>query len=157
MDDIIKKVIEKLLKREEKILTWDYNTENSYNKNVFLEYQTIHIKEMNAIALQKIVNLEEHPFVSWVLDGIHYDVDFHFYLSNSIIQLIPLELLTKWPIKIYNKKNQRIVACSKKAITYKEMMGFPNDAILIKTKKQIITDLAREVEEKNHIEIIERF
>lgn len=157
MDDIIKKVIEKLLERENSVLTYNYNAQNSYAKSIFLDHQTIQITEMNAVILEKIVSLEDHPFVSWILDGIDYGVDFHFYLSTSIIQLIPLELLIKWPIKIYNKNNQRIIACPKKAITYKEMMSLPNETILIKTKSQIITDLALEVEQKKQIEIIERF
>lgn len=157
MDEIVKKVIARLEEREHSVLTYDYGTQNYYSKDNFLDYQTIRIKGINAIILQKITSLKEEQFVSWLLDGIHYGINFHFYLSTSIYQLIPLELLMKWPIKIYNEKNQRVIFCPKKAITYKEMMSFPIASILMKTHTQIITDLAIEAKEKQHIEIIERF
>lgn len=157
MDDLVKKVIVKLLEREHSILTYDYGNQNSYSTKNFLDNQTIRMTGMNALVLQKLVNLEEHQFVSWVLDGIHYGIDFHFHVSSATYHLIPLELLIKWPIRMYNEKNQRIVACPEKAITYKEMISLPDAAILIRTKSQIITDLAKEVEEKKHIKVIERF
>ncbi|GAA0476072.1 hypothetical protein GCM10008929_19580 [Alkalibacterium psychrotolerans] len=156
MNDIVNRVISLLKKRENSVLTYDFKVKNPYSKEDFLKNQVIHIREMNVIILHKLLNLEENHFVSWVLDGLQYGIDFHFHLSSSMYQLIPLEL-TKWPIQIYNEKNQKIIICSEKAITYQRMMSFTDGSILIRTQSQIITALADEAREKKQINVIERF
>ncbi|GAB2323549.1 hypothetical protein IRB23M11_11690 [Alkalibacterium sp. m-11] len=156
MNDIVSQVINLLKERENSVLTYDFRNENHYSTADFLKNQVIHIDGVNVMILHKLLNLEEEHFICWVLEGLQFGIDFHFHLSSSMYQLIPLEILN-WPIELYNEKNQRINMCPQKAITYQHMMNFTDRSILIRTKTQMITALADEVREKKQIKVIERF
>lgn len=157
MDEIIKVVIQKLQKREQQILTIDFSDDHAFNSSCFLDYKNIHVHSLPLLMLNKLINFEECEFVNWIVEGITYDVTFHFYISKAMCALVPMELITKWPIHIYDNQNRKIQAISQKAITYRDMAFLAENSILFLMPSQLITDLAYEMVEKKQIKLIERF
>lgn len=157
MDQLIEAIVKKLAEREKKILTIHFQDENDYTVKSFIDNKDIHIFGINSIVLKKMTSLLEDDFVAWITEGISYGVVFHFHLSSSMYNLIPIELLIKWPVKVYNEKNERVVAFTSKAITYKSMVCLPDASVVVLVRRQLITALAKEVQEKKQITVVERF
>lgn len=157
MDKLIEAIVKKLTERETNVLTVNFQKENEYTVKSFLENKEIHIIGVNSIMLKKMTDLLEDDFVAWIMEGISYGVIFHFHLSSSTYNIIPIEILVKWPVKVYSEKKERILAFTNKAITYKEMVCLPDSSIVMLTKNQLVTDLAKEVQDKKRIKVVERF
>lgn len=157
MDQLIEAIVKKLTEREKKVVTIHFQDENDYTSKRFIENKEMHIFGINSIVLKKMTSLLEDDFVSWIIEGISYGVIFHFHLSSSTYNLIPIEVLIKWPVKVYNEKNERVIAFTNKAITYKSMICLPDASVIVLAKGQIVTGLAKEVQEKKRIKVVERF
>lgn len=155
MDDLIEKVIEKLKARQAANKSLSLNELPSPpSKQLFIDYGCIIIKDTSIQLIKDLYSLNnDNPWVPWILKGIDYDVRFYFQINERIINFVPRLMVLDWPINFIASRNSLIVANYNKLISRRDIAALPDNAILIKTVGQSLTDESLETCDKKHIKI----
>lgn len=157
MEAIIREIIEKLAIRQTKKLSLIYKKDEFLDQRLFLEAQTICIQRVNVLALTRLSQFDDSsPWVEWIIEGLSYGVEFKLQLATEANHLIPFELLTDWPMAIYDKDGFLLTGFSTKAITYQQVARLDESMKLLLNDRQWLTSLARETLLARKIDCLER-
>lgn len=155
MDDLVQKVIEKLKKRQasNKILFFN-ELPSPPDKQVFIDYGCVILKNVSVQLIKDLYSLKRNSaWTSWILSGLNYDVQFYIQVNEQIVNFIPRTMVLDWPINFIVGRNSLIVANYNKIISRGEIAALPDNALLIKTASQTLTDEGLEICNKKNIKI----
>ena len=156
MDKIVARVIEKLKDRQKNRLTITLSSSQTFSKKKLLYHEQIIVKNVQIDQLYQLANHEKTEWVGWVNEGLSLCNKFHFHLEDGFWQLVPDDLLLKWPIYFYDSHQVQILSVREHVITYETVANLPDNSNLIKFKRQLLTDYAKEICLKKNIAILER-
>lgn len=155
MDNLVQKVIEKLTERQKanKVLSFN-DLPSPPSEQLFIDYGCIVVQNTSIQLIKDLYSLNnDNLWVSWILSGINYDVRFYFQINERIINFVPRLMVLDWPINFIASRNSLIVANYNKLISRRDIAVLPDNAILIKTVGQTLTDESLETCDKKHIKI----
>lgn len=156
MDNIVAKVIEKLNDRQQNSLSVSLSSNQTFSKKQLLYHEHIIVKNVQIDQLYQLANHEKTEWVGWVNEGLSLCNKFHFHLEDGFWQLVPDDLLLKWPIYFYDSHQVQILSVREHVITYETVANLPDNSKLIKFKRQLLTDYAKEICLKKNIAILRR-
>ncbi|WP_203640745.1 PduM family microcompartment protein [Levilactobacillus andaensis] len=155
MDDLVQKVIKKLKERQTANTVLSLNELPSpQDKQVFVDYGSVILDNVSIQFIKDLYSLKtDNASVLWVLNGINYGVCFYLKVNAHVINFIPRAMVLDWPIKFIVGRNSLIVGSYHKIISRREVAALPDNAILIKTAGQALTDEGLEICDKKNIKI----
>lgn len=157
LDQLIKTVTQILAQRAEQALTVSIE-DDCPDESVFLTHQTVILEHVDVLFLKTLATLDTtaNDWAQWFQKGFNYGINFEIRMGFADVNLIPWQLLTKWPVRLISKDQQPIVVIDKPYITYADVMFMKQTNILVKLRKQKLTALAADALAKSQIQIIER-
>lgn len=143
LDQLIKTVTQILAQRAEQALTVSIE-DDCPDESVFLTHQTVILEHVDVLFLKTLVTLDTtaNDWAQWFQKGFNYGINFEIRMGFADVNLIPWQLLTKWPVRLISKDQQPIVVIDKPYITYADVMFMKQTNILVKLRKQKLTALA---------------
>lgn len=155
MDDLIQKVIAKLRKRQasNKVLSLN-SLPSPLDKQLFIDYGCIIIDDVSVQLIKNLYSLRSNDaLVSWILSGLNYDVQFYLNVNERIVNFIPRTMILDWPVNFIVGHTSLVVSDYHKIISRREIAVLPDNAVLIKTIGQVLTDEGLEICDRKNIKI----
>jgi microcompartment protein PduM len=155
MDPIVSQVIERLKKRNEQ------SSEVTYSKNttvptddVFVNSANLVVKKVSIELISELYRLNtENPWVSWILEGLDYEVDFQLNISKRSINFIPLVMIKDWPILFVVDGKNPVYSFYSNTIYRSNLAAIPDDAIVVMTNNQKLTSDAEEISSLKNLKL----
>lgn len=147
MNDLIAQVIQRLKQRQGSKANVYYRPLSAPPaEKVLLDNGQVILR---GVAIDLIVDLysinKDNPWVAWILQGIHYDVRFFFEINEQMINFVPRLMVLDWPIVFVVGKQHPLIASYHHLITRTELAALPDQAILIRSAKQLMTAEAKDI------------
>lgn len=155
MDDLVKKVIEKLKKRQNSNVSFSFNELPSPpSRQVFIDNSCVVIKNVSIQFIKDLYALEkDNQWVSWVLNGINLGVHFYFQVNENIINFVPRLMILDWPVHFIVNDKTLIAASYNKIISREEIASLPDNTVLVKVYNQKLSGEALDTCHEKNIKI----
>lgn len=158
MDDLVKEVIKKLEKRQSSCGKLSLNELSSPpDKQIFIDNSCVILKNISIQFIKRLYTLKVNDsWVNWVLNGIKLGTHFYLQVNESIINFVPRLMVLDWPIDFIIDDQTLVVTSVNRVISRAEIASFPDNAVLLKTYQQKLSDEALESCSEKKIKIIVR-
>ncbi|KAF0425252.1 PduM family microcompartment protein [Pediococcus acidilactici] len=155
MDPIVAQVIEKLKQRNAQ------SSEITYSKNaavpsteIFVDNANLVLKQVSIELIADLFHLDpSNHWVTWILQGLDYDVNFQLNVSHHALNFIPLVMIRDWPVMFVINGEHPVYAFYPTTITREMLAGIPDSAMVITTSTQNITAGAEEISSQKDLKI----
>lgn len=155
MDPIVSQVIERLKKRNEQ------SSEVTYSKNitvptddVFVNSANLIIKKVSIELISELYRLNTaNPWITWILKGLDYEVDFQLNISKYSINFIPLVMIRDWPILFVVDGKNPIYSFQSKIIARSNLAAIPDNSIVVMDNNQKLTNEAEEISSLKNLKL----
>ncbi|NLR08997.1 MULTISPECIES: PduM family microcompartment protein [Lactobacillaceae] len=155
MDDLLEKVVEKLKKRQTatRVISLP-DLPASRDKQLFVDYGNIIIEDVSIPFIKALYTLQtNNAQVLWILNGIKYDVHFYLRVNEQLVNFIPRMMVLDWPIKFVVGRRSLVVSDQASILSRTNLAALPDNATLIRTNRQRLTDEGREICREKNIKI----
>lgn len=158
MDDLVNKVIELLKKRQASEATVSFNAKVSPpDEQIFINNSRVVLKSVSIDFITDLYSLNQaNLWVRWLLKGIDYDVKFFLRINSQMINFVPRMMILDWPIIFFVGEQSPLIASRNQVITRNEIAALPDNSILVRYYKQIVTDEANDICRYKNITIMVR-
>lgn len=155
MDDLVRKVIEKLKERQNNNVCFSFDELPSpLNRRIFVNNSCVVIQNVSVQFIKDLYTLkEDNKLVSWVLDGINLGVHFYFQINENIINFVPRLMILDWPVNFIINDKMLIAASYNKMISRKEIASLPDNTVFVKVYNQRISGEAMDICNEKNIKI----
>ncbi|GEK27852.1 PduM family microcompartment protein [Furfurilactobacillus siliginis] len=157
IDQLVNLVVARLQRRFHSQRTVDFTDIMTIDDRVLVDNARITVDDVSVFALKKLMMLDEDDaFTRFVLAGIGLGTDVTLRVNFAEVNLIPEKLIVDWPVKIELATQQQVVSVPGRFLTRSDIMNLPEQAVLIKTRSQLLTQLAEDTVRQQKIQVMER-
>ncbi|CAJ1228173.1 hypothetical protein LZY01_10550 [Levilactobacillus zymae] len=155
MDDLIEKVIEKLRARQtaDRVVALN-EVPSPLDEQLFIDYGCLILTNVSVQLIKALYTLDQtNPQVAWILQGLRYDVQFYLQINERLVNFVPRTMVLDWPINFIVGRNSPVIGSYNPMISRNEIAALPDNAYLVKTAGQRLTDEGLEICERKNIKI----
>jgi microcompartment protein PduM len=155
LDHIIEQVLAKIKQREHQSYEVDYHNQGlPPDEQVYTEYGNIAINDVTIELLLELyrVNVND-PWTRWILQGISFQENFTFHISQYMIKFIPKKMLLDWPVTFVVDKEHPVFSFYQKSVSRQDLAAIPDQSIVVVTPTQKLTTEAKEVSQYKQLTI----
>ncbi|WP_195918518.1 PduM family microcompartment protein [Pediococcus acidilactici] len=155
MDPIVAQVIEKLKQRNAQSAQITYSKSNDVpSTGIFVDNANLVLKQVSIELIADLFHLDQsNRWVTWILQGLDYDVNFQLNVSYHALNFIPLVMIRDWPIMFVVNGEHPVYAFYPTIITREMLAGIPDKAVVVVTNVQNITAGAEEISSQKDLKI----
>lgn len=155
MDHLIEQVLTKIRQREHQSFEVDYLDKTlPPDDQVFTDFANVSINNVTINLLIDLYRVDTaNDWVHWLLQGISFQVNFTFNISQYMVNFIPKKMLLNWPVKFVVDKERPVVTFNRKTVSRSDVAALPDKAVLVVTTAQHLTTEATEVSRLKQITI----
>ncbi|GAX07472.1 propanediol utilization protein [Secundilactobacillus silagincola] len=155
MDHLIEQVLTKIRQREHQSFEVDYLDRTlPPDDKVFTDFANVSINDVTIDLLIELYRVNTtNSWIHWILQGISFQVNFTFNISQYMVNFIPKKMLLDWPVKFVVDKERPVVTFNKQTVSRGDVAGLPDKAVLVVTDAQSLTTEAKEVSRLKQITI----
>lgn len=158
MNDLVNKVIERLKKRRASEATVSFNAKvNPPDEQIFIDNSRVILESVSIDFITDLYSLNQaNLWVKWLLKGIDYGVKFFLKINSQMINFVPRMMILDWPVIFCVGDQSPLIASRNKVINRTEIAALPDNSILVRYYKQVITDEASDICRYKNITIMVR-
>lgn len=147
MDDLVEKVMQRLKQRQQSSATVSFKQQiNPPDEQIFINHEKVILEDVTVNLIVDLYSMKkDKPWVSWILLGIKYGVQFFFKINQQMVNFIPRMMVLDWPIIFVVGDQSPLIASRSQMISRGEIAAWPDNSILVKYYKQFITDEGRDI------------
>ena len=134
MDHLIEQVLTKIRQREHQSFEVDYLDRTlPPDDKVFTDFANVSINDVTIDLLIELYRVNTtNSWIHWILQGISFQVNFTFNISQYMVNFIPKKMLLDWPVKFVVDKERPVVTFNKQTVSRGDVAGLPDKVSRLK-------------------------